>query len=102
MTKVPPIYDPAPRFEALMPEMHRVPTIRSTTHRSLVASAILIAAATPLVAQNGAPAEKAGVIQASSKATSAKKVAPKGASGYTIDQFLSPSSPPLERRPPPR
>ncbi len=68
-----------------MPEMHRATTI--------VASAVLIAAATPLYAQNRAPNEKAVVKQASSKTTSAKTSAAKPASGYTIDQFMSPPSP---------
>jgi len=70
-----------------MPEMHR-----AFPHRSLAASVALIAAATPLIAQNRAPAEKPAVTQAS-KATSAKAAAAKTASGYTIDQFLSPPSP---------
>jgi len=80
-----------------MPEMHRAPTIRYSAcparpRRSLVASAILVAAATPLVAQNRAPAEKPGITQASKKASAKSSVA-KTASGYTIDQFLSPPSP---------
>ena len=70
-----------------MPEMHR-----AFPHRSLAASAVLIVAAAPLIAQNRAPAEKPAVTQAS-KASSAKPAAAKTASGYTIDQFLSPPSP---------
>ena len=66
-----------------MPEMHRAPTVRFAASLS-----ILIVAATPLVAQNRAPNDKAVVKQASSKTTPAK-----AASGYTIDQFLSPPSP---------
>src|SRR5215471_11894784 len=66
-----------------MPEMHRAPTVRFVVPFSL-----LIVAATPLVAQNRAPSDKAVVKQASSKAMPAKP-----ASGYTIDQFLSPPSP---------
>jgi dipeptidyl aminopeptidase/acylaminoacyl peptidase len=68
--------------------MHRAPTVRSNAHRSLVATAVLIAAATPLIAQNRAPSDKPVVKQASSKSAPAKT-----ASGYTIDQFLSPPSP---------
>jgi dipeptidyl-peptidase-4 len=67
-----------------MPEMHRAPAIRFVAPLS-----ILIIAATPLVAQNRAPSEKAVVKQASSKATPAKAAA----GGFTIDQFLSPPSP---------
>jgi len=76
-----------------MPEMHRAPTVRSNVNRSLVASAILIAAATPLIAQNRAPSDKPVVKQASSKSAPAKTASAKTASGYTIDQFLSPPSP---------
>jgi len=71
-----------------MPEMHRAATIRSLT-----ASAVLIAAAAPLIAQNRAPADRPAVTQASSKAMSAKSATAKTAAGYTIDQFLSPPSP---------